>query len=195
VAGGPRASGGDGESERPRQRDPSPGWHHRLVQAEHASAIEVALLVVVLGVAVSLAGCAPRRPARAAASACVERADASRRSCFQDCEGEFEEAYVACYGGPSTCTGRCETQQLACQAGPLHDLGVCGEAADNPRSCQERLRAERQACGGRPDRTACEDDAARRAAGCWQACQQTAGPALERCASGFKTCLEGCVAR
>ena len=51
--------------------------------------------VIVVGAAFCLAGCAPRRPARATVLACVERAEAERRTCLQGCEGDFEEAFVA----------------------------------------------------------------------------------------------------
>jgi len=147
-----------------------------------------------VGAAVCLAGCATHPATRASAQVCVDRADANRRDCFQGCEGDFEKAFVGCYGR-NACTGRCETQQVTCQAGPLHDLEFCGEAAENPHSCQGQLRAHRGACAGRPDRMACEEDARRGAAGCWYACQRTHGPVLERCAVAFKTCLDGCVGR
>jgi len=118
--------------------------------------------VIVVGAAFCLAGCAPRRPARATVLACVERAEAERRTCLQGCEGDFEEAFVGCYGH-NACTNGCETRQLACQAGPLHDLALCGEAVENPDSCQARFHADLHACAGRPNRAACEDDGRRRA--------------------------------
>jgi hypothetical protein len=162
---------------------------------ESSSMIRRALGLVVVGVAIGLAGCAARRPARAAVDVCVDRADARRRDCFQDCEEAFERTFVGCYGGRNPCTERCEGGQLACQAGPLHDLAFCGEATENPRSCQARLRADQQACAGRSDRAACEEEARRGAATCWEGCQRAHGPALERCAEAFKACLDGCVAR
>jgi len=151
--------------------------------------------LMAVGAAICLAGCAARRPTHAAALDCVERADADRRSCLQGCEGEFEEAFVGCYGGPNSCTERCETRQLACQAGPLHDLTLCAEAAENPRSCQSQLHADLHACAGRPDRAACEEDGRHLAVACWQACRRAHGFALERCAETFRTCLDGCVPR
>jgi hypothetical protein len=154
-----------------------------------------ALWPIVLGAAVCLAGCAARRPTRATVHPCVERVVADRRACFRDCEGAFEQAFVGCYGGPNTCTERCETQQLVCQAGPLRTLNLCGESAENPRSCQAQLRADQQGCAGRPDRAACEEDARHRAAACWQMCRGAQDPALKRCAVAFKTCLDGCVPR
>jgi len=150
--------------------------------------------VIVVAAAYCLAGCAGRRPARATVLACVERAEADRRTCMQGCEGDFEEAFVGCYGH-NACTDRCETRQLACQAGPLHDLALCGEAAENPDSCQARLHVELPACAGRSDPAACENDARRRAVGCWRVCQRAHGPALEGCAEAFTTCLDGCVPR
>jgi hypothetical protein len=143
--------------------------------------------------AVCLAGCAIRAPTRAGVQACVDGAEANRRGCFQGCEGEFERAFVGCYGRDA-CTERCESEQMACQAGPLLALQLCGEALDNPRSCQVQLRTERQACAGRPDRVACEEHGRRRAATCWYACQHTHGPALDQCALNFRTCLDGCIA-
>jgi len=148
----------------------------------------------VLAIGACFAGCAPRRPTVATVQRCVDEAEADRRACFQDCEGWFEEAFIACYGGPGACTDRCRAEQLACQAGPLADLKACGEAAENPASCQARLGADRAACAGRPDRAACEEDARRRAAACWRTCESTQAPALERCATNFKTCLDGCLA-
>ena len=150
--------------------------------------------VIVVGAAFCLAGCAPRRPARATVLACVERAEAERRTCLQGCEGDFEEAFVGCYGH-NACTNGCETRQLACQAGPLHDLALCGEAVENPDSCQARFHADLHACAGRPNRAACEDDGRRRAVACWRVCRRAHGPALERCAGTFRTCLDGCVPR
>ncbi|HLK12382.1 MAG TPA: hypothetical protein VKW76_13475 [Candidatus Binatia bacterium] len=126
---------------------------------------------------------------------CVDEADAGRRACFQDCEGWYEDTFVDCYGGENACTERCQAAQLDCQAGPLQELKVCGEAAENPASCQAQLRADREACAGRPDRAACEDEARHRAAACWQACQSAHAPALERCARAFKACLDGCLVR
>jgi len=153
-----------------------------------------ALWAVVVGAAVCLAGCSARRPTHATVLACVERATADRMSCFEGCQGEFEEAFVGCYGHDA-CTDRCQTQQLACQAGPLHDLALCAEAAENPSSCQAQFHGDLQACAGRPSRAACEDDARRRAVACWEACQSTHVPALERCAATVRTCLDGCVPR
>jgi hypothetical protein len=148
----------------------------------------------ILGLGACLAACALRRPTVATVRRCVDEAEADRRACFQDCEGWYEEAFVGCYGGHGTCTDRCRAEQLACQAGPLADLKACGEAADNPASCQTRLGADRAACAAQPDRAACEDEAQRRAAACWQTCQSAQAPALERCARTFKACLEGCLA-
>jgi hypothetical protein len=150
--------------------------------------------VIVVGAVFALAGCAGRRPPHDTVLKCVERAEADGRTCVQGCEGEFEEAFVGCYGH-NPCTNRCETRQLACQEGPLRDLALCGEAAENSGSCQARLRVDLQDCASRPDRAACEDDGRRRAAACWQACQRVYGPALERCAETFRTCLDGCVPR
>jgi hypothetical protein len=150
--------------------------------------------IIAAGAAVCLAGCAARRPTHASVKQCLEHVAADRRTCLQGCEGEFEDALVGCYGR-SACTERCETRQLVCQAGPLHDLTFCGETAENPRSCQAQLRADRRACTGRPDRAACEEDGRHRAVACWQACRRAHGPALERCAAGFRTCLDSCVAR
>src|SRR5579884_2426842 len=131
---------------------------------------------LVLGLGAALAACAPRRPTVATVERCLDAAEADRRACFQDCEGWYEEAFVACYGGP------------------LADLKACGEAAENPASCQARLGANRAACASRPDRAACEEDARRRAAACWRTCESTQAPALERCATTFKACLDGCLA-
>ncbi len=150
--------------------------------------------VVVAGAAFCLAGCAARRPTHATVLACVERANADRRSCIQGCEGDFEETFVGCYGH-NPCSDRCETQELACQAGPLHDLALCGEAAENPDSCQAQLHADLQACASRLNRAVCEEDGRRRAVACWQACRRAHGPALERCAEAFRTCLDSCVPR
>jgi hypothetical protein len=151
--------------------------------------------LLIVGAAICLAGCAARRPTHATALECVERADADRRSCFQGCAGEFEQAFVGCYGGPNACTERCQTRQLACEGGPLHDLDVCGEAEENQHSCRTQLRADLHACAGRPDRAACEEDGRHLAIACWQACRRAHGPALERCAEAFRTCLDGCVPR
>jgi hypothetical protein len=150
--------------------------------------------IIVVGAVFCLAGCAARRLTRATILECVERAEADRRTCFQGCEGEFEEAFIGCYGR-NACTDRCETRELACQAGPLHDLSLCGEATENPRSCQAQLHVDLRACAARPDRPACEEDGRRRALACWQACQRANGPALERCAETFRTCLDACVPR
>src|SRR5216110_2067252 len=129
--------------------------------------------LMAVGAAICLASCAARRPTHDAGLDCVERADADRRSCLQ----------------------RCEARQLACQAGPLHDLTLCAEAAENPRSCQSQLHADLHACAGRPDRAACEEDGRHLAVACWQACRRAHGFALERCAETFRTYLNGCVPR
>jgi hypothetical protein len=145
-----------------------------------------------VGALVWLAGCAARRPTHATAVACIERADAGRRSCFQECEGEFENGFIACYGR-SACTERCETEQLVCQAGPLNAMASCGEAAESEASCRSRLHADLQACPAGADRAACERDARRRAAACWAGCRRANGPALERCTEAFTGCLDGCL--
>jgi hypothetical protein len=150
--------------------------------------------IVAVALLVWLPGCAPRRPTHATALACVERMEADRRGCFQDCEREFEDAFVGCYGR-NRCTDACETRQLACQAGPLRELSLCGEGPDDPSSCQARLHSDLQACADRSDRVACEDGARRRAAGCWQVCRRAHAPVLDRCAMTFRTCLDACVPR
>jgi hypothetical protein len=141
-----------------------------------------------------LGGCVARRPTHARIEQCIGRADAERRGCVGQCEGDFEDAFVACYGGPDDCTRRCQGQQLACQQGPLSALGLCAGTPEAPGSCAEALRSERAACGARADRVACEGDARRRASTCWQNCQRAQGPALERCAQSFGSCLDACIA-
>jgi hypothetical protein len=150
--------------------------------------------LIAVGAVLCLGGCPARRATRATVLGCIERAEGDRRTCLQGCEGEFEEAFVGCYGH-NACTDGCETRQLVCQGGPLHDLTLCGEAAENPRSCQTQLHVDLHACAGRPDRAICEDDARRQAAACWRACRRTHGPALQRCAETFQTCLDGCIPR
>ena len=140
-------------------------------------------------------GCAPHRLTHVAVQRCVDRSENDRRDCFRDCEGDFEDAFVACYGGPSPCTTDCRNRQLACQAAPLRDLNLCSETPNDPRSCQSQLRGARDSCVRRPDRAACEEDARRRAAECWQSCQRTSGPALQQCAQTFTRCLDACVPR
>jgi hypothetical protein len=150
-------------------------------------------VLIAVAIALGAVACAPRRPTHTAVRDCVGDAEARRRACLQDCEGEFEDVFVGCYGAPSPCTARCQQQQMGCQAEPLGALRACTEG--DPESCDGRLRSERAACATAPDRARCEADARRRASACWAACRRTSGPALRHCGETFTACLDGCVAR
>jgi len=151
-----------------------------------------AWVVVVALAAIPAVSCAPL-PRREAVVRCVDSASRDRAACHRDCEDDFGDDFLACYGPPNPCTTRCQSEQAGCQDPPFRALRACEGDPGEPRSCRARIDAERAACRKDPHPHDCDTAARARGFECWQTCQRAHEPALQRCAARFKACLDGCV--